>query len=77
MEITMETGVPIPTKYTKGLTAQIMKLAIGDSFTVPLPDDRKKARNLQRNVCSLAARKDIKVTTRRLDEEGVLRVWRI
>lgn len=75
MEFQIEKGVPFPAKPVRGGKYPFAKLAIGDSFAVPLAG-RKSWAFIFTAITNAQKLYNIKLTTR-LTADGVRRVWRV
>lgn len=70
MEIKIESGIPIPSQEanTRGLTAALRAMKIGDSFEVPI--------STRAALYPAIQRLGIKIISRKLNDVSI-RVWRI
>lgn len=78
--IKIEKGIPIAPTYRSTWAGQELpweKLAIGDSFLIPVHDDDLKQVNAARNLVQAARNRfhDMKLVSRRV--QGGVRVWRV
>lgn len=79
MSFVINKGVAIPPRTIPNAGPRQSKYPLddmepGDSFDIPVEND-KQARQKQSQFSSLAKTRRIKLTTRYLAQEGVLRVW--
>lgn len=70
MEIKIQSNIPFPTKksFSRGLTATLRKMKIGDSFEIPMTS--------RAALYPAVRRIGIKIISQKSDETNI-RVWRI
>lgn len=70
-EFKIEKGVPIPTWHDK---YPLRDMEVGDSFFIPLSNDKKKNTSARNVLWQCSKPLGIKIATRTVD--GGMRVWR-
>ena len=75
MEYEIKKNIPIASRIKEKPKYPFSKMEIGDCFDVPLKEI--KPYKLRQEVYAYAYRKKIKLLTRTLMDENVVRIWRI
>ncbi len=73
MKITIESGIKIPTKFRSGIAQAMRSMKKGDSFVFNTEGVASRVNNIHGSARNIG----IKIASRKIDNNGTYRVWRI